>query len=142
MANKRITDVDFVDSLNSNESFFINQNNAIKQINKENVVFGVINGGTGATTVSEARANLGAVSMDNAIVQLTPDGWVDNYQIVSVNNVTANNLIIVSPDSATDNYSAYIECDIRCVTQSEGILTFLCNKVPSVTITVNIAVFS
>ena len=59
MANKRITDVDFVDSLNSNESFFINQNNSIKQINKSNVVFDISNGGTGATTIEEARANLG-----------------------------------------------------------------------------------
>lgn len=59
MADKRITDVDFVDLLNSNESFFINQNNSIKQINKNNIVFGVANGGTGATTAKEARANLG-----------------------------------------------------------------------------------
>lgn len=41
MANKRITDVDFINSLNSNESFFINQNNTIKQINKNNVVLPV-----------------------------------------------------------------------------------------------------
>ena len=142
MANKRITDVDFVDSLNSNESFFINQNNAIKQINKENVVFGVANGGTGATTVDEARANLGAISMENVTVQLTPDGWTDNRQIVSVNGVTANNMVIVSPDSATDNYSAYTECNVRCVTQAEGILTFLCGEVPSITLYINVAVFS
>lgn len=44
MANKRITDVDFVDSLNSNESFFINQNNAIKQINKGNVIDDIVDG--------------------------------------------------------------------------------------------------
>ena len=29
MANKRITDVDYIDSLNSNESFFVNQNNSL-----------------------------------------------------------------------------------------------------------------
>ena len=43
MANKRITDVDFLDSLSSNESFFVNQNNAIKQINKGNIVFDIVN---------------------------------------------------------------------------------------------------
>lgn len=142
MANKRITDVDFVDSLNSNESFFINQNNAIKQINKEDVVFNVANGGTGATTVDEARKNLGAITMNNAAVQLLPDGWSDNQQIVSVSGVAADNMVIVSPDSSTDNYVAYTECNVRCVAQAEGILTFLCDEVPSITLIVNIAVFS
>lgn len=60
MADKRITDVDFVDSLNSDESFFINQNSSLKQINKSNIVFGITNGGTGGTTAEEARENLGA----------------------------------------------------------------------------------
>lgn len=49
MANKRITDVDFINSLNSNESFFINQNNTIKQINKNNVVLPVSSLGITAT---------------------------------------------------------------------------------------------
>ena len=59
MANKRITEVDYIDSLNSNESFFINHNNSIKQINKSDIVFEISNGGTGATTPAEALENLG-----------------------------------------------------------------------------------
>ena len=59
MANKRITDVDFIESLNSGESFFVNQNNTLKQINKRDVVFDIVNGGTGATTVEDAQDNLG-----------------------------------------------------------------------------------
>lgn len=62
MANKRITDVDFLDSLNSNESFFVNKNNAIKQIAKSNIVFDIVNGGTGATDASTALVNLGAAA--------------------------------------------------------------------------------
>lgn len=59
MANKRITDVDYINSLDSNESFFVNHNNTIKQVNKSNMVFGIANGGTGATTAAAARSNLG-----------------------------------------------------------------------------------
>ena len=59
MANKRITDVDFLDSLKSDESFFVNQNNSIKQINKSNIVFDIVNGGTGASTAAGALTNLG-----------------------------------------------------------------------------------
>lgn len=62
MVKKRITDVDYINSLNNNESFFVNQNNTIKQINKGNVVFDVSNGGTGAATASQALDNLGAVN--------------------------------------------------------------------------------
>ena len=63
MANKRITDVDYIESLNSDESFFVNQNNALKQVNKNNIIFNVANGGTGATTVEEAHKNLGITAI-------------------------------------------------------------------------------
>lgn len=59
MTSKKITDVDYIESLNSNESFFVNQNNSIKQINRGNIVFGIANGGTGASTAAGALSNLG-----------------------------------------------------------------------------------
>lgn len=62
MANKRITDVDFLGSLNNGESFFVNQNNTVKQINKKNITFDIANGGTGATSAEKALVNLGAVN--------------------------------------------------------------------------------
>ena len=46
MANKRITDVDFIEALDSDESFFVNQNNAIKQISKSDMIFDISNNGT------------------------------------------------------------------------------------------------
>lgn len=142
MANKRITDVDYIDSLNSNESFFVNQNSALKQINKENVIFGVSNGGTGAKTAKDARLNLGAVSMDSRVVELIPDGWTDNKQTINVSGVTAQNIVIVAPEPSFDNYDAYIEYNIRCIEQAEGMLIFVCEDVPDVTITINLAIFA
>ena len=58
MAKKRITDVSFSELLNDNDSLFINQNNSIKQINKSSILFGITNGGTGASTLEEAKKNL------------------------------------------------------------------------------------
>lgn len=125
MANKRITDVDYIELLNSDESFFVNQNNAIKQINKKNIIAGI-----------------GAVSISNAKVELLPSGWVNNEQIVNVDNVTEKNTVIVSPDYAVESYKDYAKCGVRCISQSENTLTFACNKTPSISITVNVAVFS
>ena len=63
MADKRITEVDFIDSLQNDESFFVNKNNSIKQINKGDITFEIVNGGTGANNADDARANLGAADI-------------------------------------------------------------------------------
>lgn len=67
MANKRITDVGVVTTLDSDESFFINKNNAIKQIKRKDIVVSVSSGGTGATTVAGARNALGLGNTDGAL---------------------------------------------------------------------------
>lgn len=67
MANKRITDVDSIELLNGDESFFVNQNNAIKQINKKDIIVGISNGGTGSSTVAGARNALGLGNTDGAL---------------------------------------------------------------------------
>lgn len=163
MADKRITDVDFLDSLNGDESFFVNQNNSIKQINKNNVVFGVINGGTGATDGEDACANIGAARVEyvdeqinkvetyineqiesantkTTTISLFSDGWSENKQTVDVDIITENNIVLVSPSTAS--YIAYIENEIRCVAQGDKILTFQCESTPSMTLTVNISVIA
>lgn len=65
MSNKRITDVDHIDAIFGDESFFVNQNNSLKQIKKSDINLGIISGGTGANNAEDARANLGAASSDD-----------------------------------------------------------------------------
>lgn len=169
MADKRITDVDFVGSLNSDESFFINQNSTIKQIKRNNVVFNITNGGTGATTVAgarnnlglgntdgalpianggtgatdaaTARANIGAITMTYAFINLAPNSsWSDLTQTVNVNGVTGNNIVFAAPASAS--HTVYCESGVYCSAQANGKLTFKCETVPDVTIAVNILILS
>lgn len=63
IVKKKLTNVDYIDTLNNSGSFFVNQNNTVRQINKEDVVFGIISGGTGAKNAEDARNNLGLGSL-------------------------------------------------------------------------------
>lgn len=167
MADKRITDVDIIDSFNGDLSFFINQNNSIKQINKKDVIIPISNGGTGVTTIEDmknmlgvnsdvvpierggtgattARAaliNLGAMSMISRTVMLDVDAWNNNEQTVDVDGVTADNVVIASPRPTFDDYTSYTESGIYCSAQFDGGLIFTCKEVPSMIITVNVAIF-
>lgn len=165
MANKRITDVDIVESLDSNESFFINQNNSIKQINKTNIVWPVASGGTGATSIAGIRNNLGLGNTDGplpianggtgassvetalislgvqaqhttATVTLIAENWVDNIQTVNVDGATETNTVLVGP--FPDSYSDYAEYGVHCVGQGNGVLTFTCESVPSLNVRANV----
>lgn len=68
---------------------------------------------------------------------LSASGWSGNAQTVSVSGVTASNLVIVAPSPGS--HSAYAEANVRCTAQASGKLTFACDGVPSVALTVNIA---
>lgn len=169
MADKRITDVDFLESLDSDESFFVNQNNSIKQINKSNIVFGISNGGTGSTTVSgarnalglgntdgalpvanggtgavtadAARSALGAIAMTNTTATLTVSGWSDKKQTVNIAEVPSDGYDnLVIISPVVDSRTIYSECNIACTSQSNGTLTFECEDVPKIDIIVNVAI--
>lgn len=167
MADKRITDVDIIDSFNGDLSFFINQNNSIKQINKKDVIIPVSSGGTGVTTIEDmkdilginsdvvpierggtgattarnALINLGAMSMISRTVMLDVDAWNNNEQTVDVDGVTADNVVVISPRPTFDDYTSYTESGIHCSAQFDGGLIFTCKEVPSMIITVNVAIF-
>lgn len=96
----------------------------------------VVNTKIADKAVTKAKLASGA-TYSTAQVRLTVAGWVNNSQTVSVSGVSANNLVIVSPDPA--NFADYAEASVRCIAQEAGKLTFACDDVPSVALTVNIA---
>ena len=74
-------------------------------------------------------------------VILTASGWSNNKQTVAVSGITTDNIIVVGPDPSDSNYEAYVDGEIRCVSQTVGSLTFVCSSTPSVDVTVNVAVY-
>jgi hypothetical protein len=72
----------------------------------------------------------------NTTVTLAAAGWSSNTQTVSVTGMSADGVVMVSPDP-TDQ-SAYTSAGILCTAQAAGTLTFTCDTVPSGDLSVNI----
>lgn len=77
----------------------------------------------------------------NAVTAVLPvSGWIDNKQTIYVLGVSADFPISVSPDSFNpENREAYISSDVVAVSKAAGKITFRCESVPSLDLTVNIA---
>ena len=71
-------------------------------------------------------------------VTLTVDGWDSSAltQTVAASNVTADNIVWVSPAPAS--FTAYGKAGIRGTAQGDGTITFTCTKVPTVEISVEV----
>jgi hypothetical protein len=74
-------------------------------------------------------------------ITLTASGWVDNEQFVVAKYVTENNLVMISPEPSSENYNEYFESNVRCVSQSDGSLTFNREYESKLDILVNVVVF-
>ena len=83
----------------------------------------------------------GAISQTFTVL-LTVEGWANNSQTVTANGVTATNIVIVSPNPATQSYTGYTENGVRCFSQATNALTFMCEDTPTVAITVNVTVIN
>ena len=98
--------------------------------------------GTIQSSLSTVEGEVAAISANknnklNAItVTLTVAGWASNTQSVSASNVTADNIVWVSPAPAS--FDAYGKAGIRATAQADGTLTFTCTSVPTVEITVEV----
>lgn len=72
----------------------------------------------------------------NSTITLTAADWSSNSQTVNVTGMTADGVVMVSPDP-TDQ-SAYTSAGVLCTAQAAGTLTFTCDTVPSADIDVNV----
>lgn len=91
--------------------------------------------------MNNARQYINNWAPRSVLVTLVSEGWTDNQQTVVVNGATADNVVVVSPEPDDDNYSTYMENEIRCVSQSEDTLVFQCSSTPTDDIFVNVAVY-
>ena len=92
-------------------------------------------GNYGDGTITKVKLASGATYTQIAIT-LTVAGWSDNSQIVTASGVTANNAVVVSP--APSSYLSYGEFGVYCSAQAANSLTFICDSVPDVNLTVNV----
>ena len=65
-------------------------------------------------------------------IVLSPDGWDDNLQTISVSEIWGDETKqLIQPVAATSSKVEYESCGIQCVAQAEGSLTFSCLEVPT-----------
>lgn len=74
-------------------------------------------------------------------VTLVASNWTNNQQTVTVDGVTADNIIVPCPQQEYDNSVRYANHGIHCISQNTNSLTFKCLSVPTVDIIVNVGVF-
>lgn len=101
----------------------------------------VADGGTGASTASAARTNLGAQAQHNVLsppISIAANEWANNSVTKNATGVTTSNTVIVSPAPAS--FVDYGKSLIYCSAQGNGTLTFECETTPTSTITVNVLI--
>ena len=74
--------------------------------------------------------------LNTVTVTLTVAGWSGTTQTVAASNVTADNIVWVSPAAAS--FDAYGKAGVRGTAQGNGTLTFTCTKVPTLELTVEV----
>lgn len=78
-------------------------------------------------------------------VTLSAQGWADQRQSVAAPGVTSGNSthVFAAPAAETpEQYAAYLDSGIYCASKGSGTLTFVCDSVPAMDLTVSIALFA
>lgn len=95
--------------------------------------------GNGSVTAATPGVDY-QLPVKTATVTLSASGWSENAQTVSVADVAADSVVVVSPAPASRK--AYMEADVYCSAQGNGTLTFVCEGVPSAALTVNVQIIN
>ena len=99
--------------------------------------------GNGSGGVSAAVAGTDYQSpVKSATVTLSANAWSGNSQTINISNVTAGSLVTIAPVPTAQNRTAYLEAGVYCSAQGAGTLTFVCEDVPSVNLSVNIQIIN
>lgn len=97
--------------------------------------------GSGNGGVSAAAHGIDyQVPIKTATVTLSASQWSENAQTASVADVAADSIVVVAPAPASRK--AYMEADVYCSAQGNGMLTFSCEDVPSAALTVNVQIIN
>ena len=86
--------------------------------------------------VIKAELDKKANTVETATVTLSADSWIGNEQTVSASIVTSDCVVVISP--VPDSQDEYSFCGIKCTSQSDGSLSFICSSTPSSNIDVNV----
>jgi len=103
----------------------------------------VANGGTGASTASGARLNLGfgnaaILQTVSKQVTLTTGGWSSGVITISDSNVAANSIILLDP--VESSRSAFFASDIRKNSQGSGSYSLKCTTTPTVNLVCDVVI--
>lgn len=105
-----------------------------------------VNGKTGTVVLDASDVGATSLSQPSVMPTLAVADWAldsqDNKykQTKNVSGVTANNVVYVSPFPA--NADEYGQCNVLCITQGAGTLTFQADVVPSNALGVNVVILS
>ena len=72
------------------------------------------------------------------VVVLLASNWENYTQSVNVDDVTASNLIFVSP--TPESFIPYSAATVRCISQSYKTLEFKCSDIPTADLLVNVVI--
>lgn len=92
----------------------------------------------GVRTAGTGSGGGGGVTITALTATLPTAGWSNNTQTVTVDGVTADNVILVT--YAPESKSAYVSADVSCTTQAVDSLSFSCATTPSVDIIANVMI--
>jgi hypothetical protein len=103
----------------------------------------VANGGTGASTATGARTNLGfggaaILQTVSKQVTLTTGGWSSGVITISDSDVAANSIILLDP--VESSRSAFFASDIRKNSQSSGSYSLRCTTTPTANLVCDVVI--